>query len=377
MGILDAISDSIYSATYNADAEKAKKEDQASADVVREEITKLLKSYDEKSYEWEQDNKVPSSLKELKDFLTAEDDYLKKNPRASEADLKERLRVDKEQLANIEEKKNILYDFLQYQEGLQTTLDVLVQKDRIRKEDKKKYEDKLNELKGVNQTEGQKMVVPELRAFRSKFIEDMHAILNGIGVDPNFEKKTSRQIEEEKKQNEESENATFSLSRFLGKIFANMGSFVSRFLMVTLALVCGMLAANDAIARKPAYRILNFLYGSAFFFVVIFYYLYRYMAGTAPKIYTLLPLTSTPAETTLGKYLLYPFYFESDKSVTESIRGFLKESADLVGEKMDPSELNGLAGNGAAGADGSGGLNLVEPLKIALLRMVPAAAAKT
>ncbi len=55
----------------------------------------------------------------------------------------------------------------------------------------------------------------------------------------------------------------------------------------------------------------------------------------------------------------------------------MKESADLVGEKMDPSELNGLAGNGAAGADGSGGLNLVEPLKIALLRMVPAAAAKT
>jgi hypothetical protein len=88
-------------------------------------------------------------------------------------------------------------------------------------------------------------------------------------------------------------------------------------------------------------------------------------------------LTSTPAETTLGKYLLYPFYFESEKSVTEAIKGFLKESADLVGEKMDPSELNALAGNGAAAgnANGSGGLNLVEPLKIALLRMVPGAAA--
>ena len=53
MGILDAISDSIYSATYNADADKAKKEEQANAEVVREEITKLLKEYDEKSYEWD------------------------------------------------------------------------------------------------------------------------------------------------------------------------------------------------------------------------------------------------------------------------------------------------------------------------------------
>lgn len=70
---------------------------------------------------------------------------------------------------------------------------------------------------------------------------------------------------------------TIFLKVFLGALF--LGFFLS----------CGMWAANDAIWRAPAYRILYFIYGSVGFIVTFPYYIYRYFTNPV-KRFALLPL---------------------------------------------------------------------------------------
>ncbi len=76
---------------------------------------------------------------------------------------------------------------------------------------------------------------------------------------------------------------TTFLKVFLGALF--LGFFLS----------CGMWAANDAIWRAPAYRILYFLYGSVGFIVTFPYYIYRYFTNPV-KRFALLPLFELPPD---------------------------------------------------------------------------------
>jgi hypothetical protein len=76
---------------------------------------------------------------------------------------------------------------------------------------------------------------------------------------------------------------TTFLKVFLGALF--LGFFLS----------CGMWAANDAIWRAPAYRVLYFLYGSVGFIVTFPYYIYRYFTNPV-KRFALLPLFELPSD---------------------------------------------------------------------------------
>ena len=76
---------------------------------------------------------------------------------------------------------------------------------------------------------------------------------------------------------------TVFLKVFLGALF--LGFFLS----------CGMWAANDAIWRAPAYRVLYFLYGSVGFIVTFPYYIYRYFTNPV-KRFSLLPLFELPPD---------------------------------------------------------------------------------
>ncbi len=76
---------------------------------------------------------------------------------------------------------------------------------------------------------------------------------------------------------------TVFLKVFLGALF--LGFFLS----------CGMWAANDAIWRAPAYRILYFIYGSVGFIITFPYYIYRYFTNPV-KRFALLPLFELPPD---------------------------------------------------------------------------------
>lgn len=85
-------------------------------------------------------------------------------------------------------------------------------------------------------------------------------------------------------------------------------------IIIAFFIFCGSLAANLAIARAPAYRILYFIYGAIPIFspFVIFYSILRAISKEGMRMYTILPLSIEPATTRLGKILWAPFYWIPD-----------------------------------------------------------------
>jgi hypothetical protein len=85
-------------------------------------------------------------------------------------------------------------------------------------------------------------------------------------------------------------------------------------LVVAVATAGGMLAANDAIFRPLPFRLLNFIYGTAFFFITLPFYFVRWLRGTAPKYYSLLPLypIATAPQGTLARIAANFFSYVED-----------------------------------------------------------------
>ena len=137
---------------------------------------------------------------------------------------------------------------------------------------------------------------------------------------------------------------TFDSGKLFSDVWDNTTMFVGYFFYITLGLLGGMLAANDAIGREPKYRVLFFIYGFIFCPFVLVYYLIRVGLGTAPKLYTMLPITQIKGETSLGSFFLFPFYFQEDLPARKKMVDFLTECATLVGKTFDPNTLPPLPG---------------------------------
>lgn len=107
-------------------------------------------------------------------------------------------------------------------------------------------------------------------------------------------------------------------------------TFVGLF-VVAFLLMCGSFAANFAIGRVPAYRVLYFIWGALppFAPLVLLYAIYKRLRDGRLPIYAMLPLSIEPATTRLGKYLWYPFYWVPDNDATSAYKAFeasLKET---------------------------------------------------
>ncbi len=111
------------------------------------------------------------------------------------------------------------------------------------------------------------------------------------------------------------------LKVFLGAVF--FGFFLS----------CGMWAANDAIWRAPAYRVLYFIYGSVGFIVTFPYYIYRYFTNPV-KRFALLPLFELPADYTytgfIDKLLKIPFHYIPDKELEDVWKSHWREGQECA-----------------------------------------------
>jgi hypothetical protein len=137
---------------------------------------------------------------------------------------------------------------------------------------------------------------------------------------------------------------TFDSGKLLSDIMSNTTTFVGYFFYFTICLLAGMLAANDSIGREVKYRVLFFIYGFIFAPFVLIYYLVRLGLGTAPKLYTMLPITQTKGETSLGSFFLFPFYYQEDLPARKKLIDFMTHCATLVGKTFDPSTLPPIPG---------------------------------
>lgn len=104
------------------------------------------------------------------------------------------------------------------------------------------------------------------------------------------------------------------------------------FLFAFLCIMSGSFAANMAIGRPPAYRVLYFLYGAIPIFApfVLLYTIYRRIKEGRLPMYAVLPLSVEPATTRLGRFLWYPFYYLPDQEAVDMFNKFqesLKKAA--------------------------------------------------
>lgn len=84
-----------------------------------------------------------------------------------------------------------------------------------------------------------------------------------------------------------------------------------------LCSTAGSIAANDAIGRHPAIRVVYFLYGTFPLFapLVVCYYIYRYFAGSYPVWYNFLPLTTTAWSNGFMATIMKPFTYQLDANI--------------------------------------------------------------
>jgi hypothetical protein len=100
------------------------------------------------------------------------------------------------------------------------------------------------------------------------------------------------------------------------------------FLLVVLCISAGSVAANMAIGRTPAMRLLYFIYGSIPIFApfVLLYAIYIRIAKGPIGIYAVLPVSIEPATTRLAKLFWQMIYWVPDK---DSVKAFKDYEASL------------------------------------------------
>jgi hypothetical protein len=113
------------------------------------------------------------------------------------------------------------------------------------------------------------------------------------------------------------------------------GQVVGALLLIVLCGMAASLAANAAIGRPPAYRILYFIYGFIPIFapfVLIAAALRRMMKGPQPW-YGILPVSIVPATTRFGKFFWFPFYWVPDQRAVDAAKDWMdamEKVADVV-----------------------------------------------
>lgn len=344
MSLTRSLSTSVRSATYNPEAEKALQEERAKANKAKSEIRAKLREFSASLSDWQGKNpNAPQQLlKPMKDSLGEEEAFLTANPELTEQEYKDRFQQFVEKWAKNYGRLDYVTKLVQAETVYSLGIRDALSKNQLTSSKQKELEAKLQELKDyIAKTD--KKELEEIRPFAETWTKDYLELVKKTGVDASSpQAKNPKEMEQQIKAREEAENKKFSFKRFFSRVTGTATTVVNALLYVTFALVMAMLAANDAIGREPMYRVLYFFYGFIFAPFLAFYYLYRWYKGTAPKIYTLLPYSQTPAETSLGRFFKFPFYWKEDKPARDLMVQFLTQSAEAVGKTFDPTSLGSL-----------------------------------
>ena len=119
---------------------------------------------------------------------------------------------------------------------------------------------------------------------------------------------------------------------FMSGFFSTFFGILIFVVIFFLCILAGSLAANDAIGRSAAIRVVSFLYAVFPIFspFVLGYYIYRYYKGTYPLYYNMLPLTTSPGTSWIIQVLKWPFYYVKDANSEFQTEQFIRLGKALV-----------------------------------------------
>jgi hypothetical protein len=106
----------------------------------------------------------------------------------------------------------------------------------------------------------------------------------------------------------------FSPARASSNIVNGILNGFMMLIYILIAMYGGHLAANEAIGYNLPFRLLSFIYGTIFFFIVIPMSLYNtYWLNILPKYYTYLPLSTYEPKSDLAILFLGGFCYKEDQ----------------------------------------------------------------
>lgn len=350
-----SLTDTLRSATYNPEAEKAIAADREKAKAVRKQIQTLIDSYTKTFMDVSSKSYTPKWTLNAWDTLIKESqNWLLRNADANEQVTQAKFEEIKKRGEDITQINTYLYTSQSFEKVMRFISNDLEQKKSLPPADRKAYQEFYNQLKGFNSSNTNPKLV-DTKIFFDKFQRDVEAFSRQKGIwdrqqtllqtafsNPAKFEADFGAIEQQAQAAKTQEEQKFSFQRFTKKVTGTATTVIGSLLYVVFCLTMGMLAANQAIGREPAYRVLYFLYGAIFAPILVFYYLYLWYTNKSPKIYTLLPLTQTPADTTIGTFLLFPFFYREDKPARDLMVEFLTQSAEAVGKPFDPKTLGSI-----------------------------------
>lgn len=340
-GIVSSISNAIESATYNPEFAKKKEEEQKQIKVAVDAYKKDLEGYKK---ELDAPIKLPDSgpgpaprtdyyVKILSDLLASEKKYVDGEP-SSVNEVEQRQQDTKEKMDEIR-KANQAVVMIGWIGSLPDLLrkDIQAKGGKVSKQDL----DRFNEVKTKSQTFLKTILQQKPRDVieKQKEIEDIWTNKVKTNVPVVKSEDEMKKLEKETQEAEKAEASVFSLRRMIWTIVGSAMNTILILFLVMLFMVGGMLASNAAIGRPYPYRILYFVYGGLGSPFVILYYLYQWFFGTSLKIYTLLPIFTQISDTSLGRFLFFPFTYTPDQNEEMQRMNYLKEAAAIVKKSVE------------------------------------------
>ncbi len=345
MSLTKSLERGIQSATYNAEAEKAMREEKKQASEARQKYRDALFRIRDKKTDM-------VAKKEASDYFIINVDKLANegfawvtaNPDADFQTITDKAQGTAEKFQELSKTNVIVLKISVLPSFLRTVASNALLKKQIKEDKKQALDDFATSLETWLKTTP--TLTSDAIVSKEQSIDlELKTILQGTGETvpavktPQEAAKAEKAVEKKQvqvKKEEEADKATFQLSRLLKETVGIAGKVVGSLFIVMLILVSGMLTANDAIGRDPMYRIFYFIYGGIGFPVMLVYYLYKWFAGSAPHIYKLLPLYTQESNTMLGRFFLYPFTYAEDAAAKDAKIKFMTEAAELVGKTYRP-----------------------------------------
>ena len=345
MSFTKSLERGITSATYNAEAEKALREERKQASEARQKFRDALFGIRDKKTELVSQKKatdyyIISVDKTVNDAFA----WLTANPEADTVAITDRAQAVSESIQQIQKTNVIVLRLTVFSTFLKTISADLLLKKQIKEEKKNEidtFADKLAEWIKTTPT----LTADQIQSKEQSVELEAKGILQGTGESvpavktPEDAAKAQKAVaakEVQVKKEEEADRATFSAGRLIKESLSIAVKVIGSLFIVMLFMVSGMLTANDAIARDPMYRIFYFMYGGLGFPFMLLYYLYKWFAGSAPHIYKLLPLYTKPADTSIGRFFLFPFTYVEDQAAKDATTKFMTDAAKLVGKEYKP-----------------------------------------
>lgn len=162
----------------------------------------------------------------------------------------------------------------------------------------------------------------------------IQAGMNGVKLEDNSKDIEAKKKEAERlsKEKEAKEKAQFNPMRLFKKVGGGMFTAFWIAILLSLAILGGSMAANEAVVRPTPYKVLYFFYGFIFFPVVLLYFLGRYFLYNRPPYFAsyFIPLFEyDPLQVKKDSFLQRLVWYKMNPIIQHAQKTF-QESADSV-----------------------------------------------